>query len=92
MTRLKGSHGGILKVLLIIFGVLFLCVVLVGIYVGMHWGMDAVCQCGGIRRSAGLPDDQRKSCSIRQLGDDFKNGNAAPKNSAVSRKPSPTVR
>lgn len=81
MTRFQGSRGGILKVLLIIFGMLFLCVVLIGIYVGMHWkewtADVANVAAQEMVNDSGLPDDQKQEIllEIRQLGDDFKNGN-----------------
>ena len=80
MTRLRGNRGGILKVLLIIFGVLFLCVVISGVYVALHWkqwaanAANAAAQ--GIVQESGLPDDQKEEilAEIRNLGDDFKTG------------------
>ena len=80
MTRLQGNRGGILKVLLIIFGVLFLCVVLIGVYVGLHWkewtADIANLATQELVNESGLPDDQKEAIllEIRQLGDDFKNG------------------
>jgi hypothetical protein len=80
MSRLSGNRGGILKVLLIIFGVLILCVVIGGVYVAMHFkewaanAANAVAQ--GIISESGLPDDQKAIIltEIKQLGDDYKNG------------------
>src|SRR5678816_1454441 len=80
MKRFSGNRGGILKVLLIIFGVLFLCVVLGAVYVAMHWKQwtadFANVAAQELIRDSGLPDDQREKilADIRQLGDDFKTG------------------
>lgn len=80
MTRFSGNRGGILKVLLIIFGILFLCVVIGGIYVAMHlkeWAVDiANLAAQEVVNDSGLPDDQRSAilAEIRQLGDDYKAG------------------
>jgi len=80
MSRVSGNRGGILKVLLIIFGVLFLCVVIVGIYVAMHfkeWTVDlANLAAEQIVQDSGLPDDQKTSIlsDIKQLGEDYKSG------------------
>jgi hypothetical protein len=80
MTRLSGNRGGVVKVLLIIFGVLFLCVVIGGIYVAMHmkeWAADfANLAAQEIIKESGLPDDQRTAilAEIKQLGDDYKSG------------------
>jgi hypothetical protein len=80
MNRFTGNRGGVLKVLLIIFGVLFACVIAIGIYVAMHWKgwtadiANAAAQ--QIVSESGLPEDQKQSilADIRQLGDDFKAG------------------
>jgi hypothetical protein len=80
MNRFNGNRGGVLKVLLIIFGVLFVCVIAIGIYVAMHWKgwaadvANAAAQ--EIVSDSGLPEDQKQSilADIRQLGDDFKTG------------------
>jgi hypothetical protein len=80
MTRLRGSRGGILRVLLIIFGVLFLCVVIIGVYVGLHWKQwtadFANVAAQEMVKESGLPDDQKEEIlsEIRHLGDDFKTG------------------
>jgi hypothetical protein len=80
MNRFSGNRGGILKVLLIIFGVLFVCVIGIGIYVATHWkawtadvANMAVQQ---IVNESGLPEDQKQSIltDIKHLGDDFKSG------------------
>ena len=69
MTRFSGNRGGVLKVLLIIFGVLFLCVVIGGIYVAMHlkeWAADfANLAAQQIVKESGLPDDQTTRSSAR---------------------------
>jgi hypothetical protein len=80
MNRFTGNRGGVLKVLLIIFGVLFAIVLAVGIYVATHWKgwtadiANAAAQ--EIVRESGLPEDQKQSIlsDIRKLGDDFKTG------------------
>jgi hypothetical protein len=80
MGRLHGNRGGIVRILLIIFGVFFLCLVITGIYIAMHWKgwaadvANAAAQ--QIVRESGLPDEQREDIltEIRQLGDDFKTG------------------
>jgi tellurite resistance protein len=80
MKRFSGNRGGILKVLLIIFGVIFVCIVLGAIYVGMHWKQwtadFANVAAQELIKDAGLPDDQRERilADIKQLGDDFKTG------------------
>jgi len=80
MNRLSGNRGGILKVLLIIFGVLFACVLAVGIYVAMHWkgwtADIANVATQEIVKESGLPEDQKLSIisDIKQLGEDFKTG------------------
>src|SRR5262252_977116 len=80
MSRCSGNRGGIVKILLIIFGVLFVCMIIGAIYVGMHWKTwtaevaNAAVQ--GMLRESGLPPDQQESivAEIKQLGDDFKTG------------------
>jgi len=80
MSRNRGNRGGILKVLLIILGVIVLCMVIAGIYVGTHWKgwvadvANAATQ--ELVKESGLPQDQRDSiiADIKQLGDDFKSG------------------
>ena len=80
MPRSHGNRGGILRVLLIIFGVLFLCLMIVAVYVGMHWkewtANVANVATEEIVKESGLPDDQREAIltEIRNLGDDFKSG------------------
>src|SRR5688572_2375574 len=80
MTRFSGNRGGILKVLLIIFGVLFLCVVIGAVYVAMHfkeWAADiANVAAQEIVKDSGLPEDQRAAilAEIKQLSDDYKTG------------------
>jgi len=80
MLRNRGHRGGILKVLLIILGSIFLCLVIAGIYVGMHWkgwvASAANTATQQIVRDSGLPQDQRDSIvtDIKQLGDDFQSG------------------
>jgi len=80
MTRLSGNRGGVLKVLLIIFGVIFLCVVLGGIYAAMHWKSWAAdfanVAAQELIKESGLPADQRQQilAEIKQFGDDFKTG------------------
>jgi len=80
MTRLSGNRGGVVKVLLIIFGALFLCVVIGGIYIAMHmkeWAADfAKLAAQELIKESGLPDDQRKAIlgEIQQLADDYKSG------------------
>lgn len=80
MNRLSGNRGGVVKVLLIIFGVLFLCVVLGGIYIAIHmkeWAADyAKLAAQEVIKDSGLPDDQRKAilAEIQQLADDYKTG------------------
>jgi hypothetical protein len=80
MTRLHGSRGGILKILLIIFGVLFLCVVLIGVYAGLHWKQwtadVANMTAREMIKESGLPDDQKAEIlsEIANLAEDFKTG------------------
>lgn len=80
MSRIGNNRGGILKVLLIIFGVIFLCMIVGGIYVAMHWKGWAAdfanVAAQGMIKDSGLPADQRESilAEVKQLGDDFKNG------------------
>jgi len=80
MTRFSGNRGGVLKVLLIIFGVLFLCVIIGAVYVAMHfkeWAADfAYMAAQEIVTDSGLPENQRTAilAEIRQLGDDYKTG------------------
>ena len=80
MSRFSGNRGGILKILLIIFGVIVLCVVIGGIYVAMHlkeWAADfANVAATEIIKESGLPADQRDLilADIKQLGEDFKSG------------------
>jgi hypothetical protein len=80
MNRFSGNRGGILKVLLIIFGVLFVCVIAVGIYVATHWkGWTADAANVAAREivnESGLPEDQKQSIltDIQHLGDDFRTG------------------
>jgi hypothetical protein len=80
MSRFSGNRGGILKVLLIIFGVLVLCVIIGAVYVAMHfkeWAADAAnAVAQGMISESGLPEDQKTVIltEIKQLGDDYKNG------------------
>jgi hypothetical protein len=80
MSRCGGNRGGIVKVLLIIFGVIFLCMVIGAVYVGMHWRSwtadVANVAVQGVLRDSGLPPDQQQSilAEVKQLGDDFKTG------------------
>jgi len=80
MNRFSGNRGGILKVLLIIFGVLFVCVIAIGIYVATHWkGWTADAANVAAREivnESGLPEDQKQSIltDIQHLGDDFRTG------------------
>ncbi len=80
MTRMSGNRGGVVKVLLIIFGVLFLCVVIGGIYIAMHmkeWAADfAKLAAQEFVKESGLPEDQRTAIlgEIQQLADDYKSG------------------
>ena len=75
MLRNSGERGGILKVLLIVLGVIVLCVVMAGIYVGTHWkgwAADAANNAAqGIVKDSGLPQDQRDAiiAEIKQLGE-----------------------
>jgi hypothetical protein len=80
MSRFSGNRGGVMKVLLIIFGVLFLCVIIGAVYVAMHfkeWAADfAYVAAQEIVKESGLPDDQRTAIlgEIKQLSDDYKSG------------------
>ncbi len=80
MTRFSGNRGGILKVLLIIFGVIFLCVVIGGIYVAMNLKNGLrILQMSPHRNSSKSPDFRMTRgntilAEIKQLGDDFKTG------------------
>ncbi len=80
MLRNRGNRGGILKVVLIILSVVFLCLVIGGIYVGTHWkgwaANAANIAAQQIVNESGLPQEQRDSiiADIRQLGDDFVSG------------------
>jgi hypothetical protein len=80
MLKNRGNRGGVVKVLLIIMGVIFVCVVVAAIYVGTHWkGWVATAANNAaqqIVRDSGLPQDQQASilADIRQLGDDFTSG------------------
>jgi hypothetical protein len=80
MNRFSGNRGGVLKVLLIIFGVLAVCVIGIGIYVAMHWKTWAAdftsLAVQQVIKDSGLPDDQREAIltEVKQLGDDFKTG------------------
>jgi hypothetical protein len=77
---MNGSRGGVLKVLLIIFGVIFLCVVIVSIYAALHWKEWTADIANAAARQmvndSGLPDDQKKMIlsEVEQLGNDFKSG------------------
>lgn len=80
MSRQGGNRGGIVKVLLIIFGVIFLCMIIGAVYVGMHWrgyvASFANVAAQGMIKESGLPEDQKESilAEVRQFGDDFKSG------------------
>lgn len=80
MSRPGGNRGGIVKILLIIFGVIFLCMIIGAIYVGMHWkswtAEFANVAVQGVLKDSGLPPDQQQSIltEVKQLGDDFKTG------------------
>jgi len=80
MSRLRDNRGGILKVLLIIFGVILLLLVCSGIYVAFHWRGWAAdfanLATQEIIKESGLPDDQRDAilAEVKQFGDDFKAG------------------
>jgi hypothetical protein len=80
MSRLSGNRGGILKVLLIIFGVVLLLCVISGIYVAMHWKGWAAdfanVAAQEVIREAGLPENQRDAIlsEVKQFGEDFKAG------------------
>jgi hypothetical protein len=80
VARNRGNRGGVLKVLLIILGVIFLLCVAAGIYVATHW-KGWVADVANVAatemvKESGLPKDQRESIltEIRQLGDDFRSG------------------
>lgn len=80
MSKRGGSRGGVVKILLIIFGVLFLCMIIGAVYVGLHWkswtAEVANVAVQGVLKESGLPSDQQESIlvEVRQLGDDFKTG------------------
>lgn len=80
MARFSGNRGGILKVLLIILGVFFLCIVIGGIYVLMNvkeWTADLGSQAAqSVIKQSSLPEDQKAAIlsEIDQLTTDYKNG------------------
>ena len=80
MNRFSGSRGGILKVLLIIFGVIFLCIAVIAAYAALHWKQWAAdianVATREVVKESGLPDDQKQVIlsEIEQLGNDFKAG------------------
>jgi hypothetical protein len=80
MTRPNSQRGGVLRVILIIFGVLVLIVVCTGIYVAMHWKGWAATAANNAAQElvndSGLPPEQKEVIlrEIRQFGDDFKSG------------------
>src|SRR6186997_2884710 len=80
MLRNRGNRGGVLKVVLIILGVIFVLCVIAGIYVGTHWKGWAASAANTatqqIVKESGLPADQQASivAEIQKLGDDFKSG------------------
>ena len=80
MNRFSGNRGGVLKVLLIIFGLIFLCVVVTGIYAAMKWKSWAAdfanIAAQEVVKDSGLPDGQKSEilAEIKQLGEDFKSG------------------
>lgn len=80
MNRFKGNRGGVLKILLIVFGVIFICVLSVGLYLAWNWRSYAVgftnLAAEGIIKESGLPEDQKQTIlsDIKNLGEDFKSG------------------
>jgi hypothetical protein len=80
MARNRGNRGGVLKVILIILGALFVLCLAIGIYVATHWrgwlADVANNAAAAIVKDSGLPPNQQASIltDIRQLGDDFKAG------------------
>jgi hypothetical protein len=89
---MNGNRGGILKVLLIIFGVIFLCVVVASIYAAMHWKEWAAdfanLTAREMVKESGLPDDQKKMIlsEIEQVGNDFKSGKISTEQLAMMAK------
>ena len=80
MNRVGRNRGGILKVLLIVFGVIFLCLAVATVYIGLHWkewvaGAANVAARRAVAES-GLTSEQKDSIltEIEQLGNDFKEG------------------
>jgi hypothetical protein len=80
MTRNRGNRGGVLKVILIILGAIFVLCLAIGIYVATHWrgwAADVANNAAAaIIKDSGLPPNQQASIltDIRLLGDDFKAG------------------
>lgn len=80
MLRNRGNRGSAVKILLIIMGVIFACLVIAGIYIGTHWkgwvASAANSATQQIVKESGLPPDQQNAIvgEIKQLGDDFASG------------------
>jgi hypothetical protein len=80
MNRFNGNRGGVLKILLIIFGVIFVCVIGVTIYIAMNWKSWTAdftnLAAQEIIKESGLPEDQKQAIlsDIKNLGEDFKTG------------------
>jgi hypothetical protein len=80
MARNHGNRGGVLKVVLIILGALFILCLALGIWVATSWrgwvANAANSAAQAIVKDSGLPPNQQASIltDIRQLGDDFKAG------------------
>jgi hypothetical protein len=81
MRDARHNHrGGILRVLLIIFGIIFLILIAGGIYVATHWKDWTASLVNAASREvikeSGLPQDQQNTilAEIDRLADGFKNG------------------
>lgn len=80
MNRFNGNRGGVLKILLIVFGVIFICLIGIGVYIAMNWRNWAAdvtnVAAQQIIKESGLPEDQKQTIlsDIKNLGEDFKTG------------------
>jgi hypothetical protein len=80
MARNRGNRGGVLKVILIILGAIFVLCLALGIWVATSWRGWAANAANrtaeAIVKDSGLPPNQQASIltDVRQLGDDFKAG------------------
>ena len=80
ISRSGRERGGILRILLIILGALFVIVIGIGIYIAMNWkgwtADFANMAVAEMIKETGLPQDQQNTilAEVDRLGDDFRNG------------------